>query len=542
MDRSGPRSDAFLLPFPVVKHCPARGASACQVFPGLGYRNRGSGFPKIRPRSPQVAQSRSSWRPRLLPSVDRRRAEYRHRPCPTSPQPGLSTRAPGPLSGGTHMSSFGAARCPGAGRRPVRDAGGRLRSLARPSRLSGPVAQTAKPAAAPARQPPPRSSRSWPSSSKQGQGELLGPLRSGRPVLGAQDQVTGPSAARPYTTASRRPQRKPGDIREVLEDEDAAYQTFWATNAIRVKGGDSGAGAEDRPPLGGRGALYASFDYKLEEPIKGKTVHESTPSSGASPTSTPTTSGASSATAARASTVGQHRHRRAVRPPGAGQAVPRQQRRRHVQPQLQLVRRGRHSRPPATTTATAPTRWAPWSATTAAPTRSAWRPAPSGSRQRLLPLRRGPDRLGQWMLAPTDLAARTPTSASARTSSTTPGARAVQQRPVHGGHRAGLGRGRDLRQWSNGNSGPDCQTSGSPGSRIINYSAGAYDINNAIAGFSSRGAGQDGEIKPNISAPGVNVRSSFPATPTALQRYVDGVAAPRRRGRAAVVGGTVAAR
>jgi subtilisin family serine protease len=65
-------------------------------------------------------------------------------------------------------------------------------------------------------------------------------------------------------------------------------------------------------------------------------------------------------------------------------------------------------------------------------------------------------------------------------------------------------------QWSNGNSGPSCQTSGSPGSRIINYSAGAYDINNNIASFSGRGTGQDGEIKPNISAPGVNVRSSLP--------------------------------
>jgi subtilisin family serine protease/N-acetylneuraminic acid mutarotase len=64
--------------------------------------------------------------------------------------------------------------------------------------------------------------------------------------------------------------------------------------------------------------------------------------------------------------------------------------------------------------------------------------------------------------------------------------------------------------WANGNIGPSCQTSGSPGSRIINYSVGAYDINNTIAGFSSRGAGQDGETKPNISAPGVNVRSSVP--------------------------------
>ncbi|MFU8874561.1 S8 family serine peptidase [Micromonospora sp. SL4-19] len=66
--------------------------------------------------------------------------------------------------------------------------------------------------------------------------------------------------------------------------------------------------------------------------------------------------------------------------------------------------------------------------------------------------------------------------------------------------------------WSNGNNGPGCQTSGSPGSRINNYSTGAYDINNNIASFSSRGAGQDGSIKPNISAPGVNVRSSVPGS------------------------------
>ncbi|MBY8870234.1 S8 family serine peptidase [Micromonospora sp. PLK6-60] len=66
--------------------------------------------------------------------------------------------------------------------------------------------------------------------------------------------------------------------------------------------------------------------------------------------------------------------------------------------------------------------------------------------------------------------------------------------------------------WSNGNSGPNCQTSGSPGSLTSNYSAGAYDINNTVASFSARGAGQGGTIKPNISAPGVNVRSSIPGS------------------------------
>ncbi|GAA1726393.1 hypothetical protein GCM10009809_22670 [Isoptericola hypogeus] len=64
--------------------------------------------------------------------------------------------------------------------------------------------------------------------------------------------------------------------------------------------------------------------------------------------------------------------------------------------------------------------------------------------------------------------------------------------------------------WSNGNNGPECRTSGSPGSRIINYSVGAYDSNGVVASFSSRGTGQDGEIKPDISAPGAGIRSSVP--------------------------------
>jgi subtilisin family serine protease len=63
--------------------------------------------------------------------------------------------------------------------------------------------------------------------------------------------------------------------------------------------------------------------------------------------------------------------------------------------------------------------------------------------------------------------------------------------------------------FSNGNSGPGCNTSGSPGMYNESYSSGAFDINNAIASFSSRGTGENGEIKPNLAAPGVNVRSSI---------------------------------
>ena len=65
-------------------------------------------------------------------------------------------------------------------------------------------------------------------------------------------------------------------------------------------------------------------------------------------------------------------------------------------------------------------------------------------------------------------------------------------------------------QFSNGNAGPSCNTAGSPGDYVQSYSAGAYDINNVIASFSSRGASAfGGEVKPNIAAPGVNVRSSI---------------------------------
>ena len=65
--------------------------------------------------------------------------------------------------------------------------------------------------------------------------------------------------------------------------------------------------------------------------------------------------------------------------------------------------------------------------------------------------------------------------------------------------------------FSNGNSGPGCGTAGSPGDYTESYAAGAYDINNVIAGFSSRGpSAVNGGLKPNVGAPGVNVRSSIP--------------------------------
>jgi subtilisin family serine protease len=66
--------------------------------------------------------------------------------------------------------------------------------------------------------------------------------------------------------------------------------------------------------------------------------------------------------------------------------------------------------------------------------------------------------------------------------------------------------------WAAGNEGPSCSSLRNPGSYPESYTMGAYDINNNIASFSSRGPSSFGgtNTKPNIAAPGVNVRSSVP--------------------------------
>ena len=120
---------------------------------------------------------------------------------------------------------------------------------------------------------------------------------------------------------------------------------------------------------------------------------------------------------------------------------------------------------------------------------------------------------GQWMLQPRDLNGQNP-DASKRPNiinnswgTTLPSNDPFMEDVTNAWTASGI-----FGSWSNGNNGPGCQTSGSPGSLTSNYSVGAYDINNNIASFSSRGAGQNGTIKPNIAAPGVNVRSSVPGS------------------------------
>ncbi|TMK85183.1 MAG: hypothetical protein E6G44_07910 [Actinobacteria bacterium] len=118
---------------------------------------------------------------------------------------------------------------------------------------------------------------------------------------------------------------------------------------------------------------------------------------------------------------------------------------------------------------------------------------------------------GQFMLAPTDLNGNNPDPSKRpdvvnNSWGSGSGSDTFYQATVNSWVAAGI-----FPQFSNVNAGPNCGTVRAPGSYINSYGAGAYDINNVIASFSSRGPSPfGGEIKPNISAPGVNVRSSVP--------------------------------
>jgi subtilisin family serine protease len=117
---------------------------------------------------------------------------------------------------------------------------------------------------------------------------------------------------------------------------------------------------------------------------------------------------------------------------------------------------------------------------------------------------------GQWMLAPKDLNGQNPRP---------------ELRPDVVNNSWGFGGGNSFYQatvqawvasgifpaFAAGNEGPGCSTLRSPGDYVESYTMGAHDINNNIASFSSRGPSDFGAfIKPNITAPGVSVRSSVP--------------------------------
>ncbi|WP_406453125.1 S8 family serine peptidase [Streptomyces sp. NBC_00876] len=118
---------------------------------------------------------------------------------------------------------------------------------------------------------------------------------------------------------------------------------------------------------------------------------------------------------------------------------------------------------------------------------------------------------GQWILAPTDHNGQNPKPDMAPdivNNSWGGGDTNFYQDIVKAWNAAGI-----FEAFASGNDGDGatCSTGHAPGSQADSYGVGAYDVNGKIADFSGFGPSVfDGSMKPNISAPGVNVRSTWP--------------------------------
>ncbi|MFJ6567988.1 S8 family serine peptidase [Streptomyces sp. NPDC091292] len=120
---------------------------------------------------------------------------------------------------------------------------------------------------------------------------------------------------------------------------------------------------------------------------------------------------------------------------------------------------------------------------------------------------------GQWILAPTDHTGRNPRPDLAPdivNNSWGGGDTTFYQDIVEAWNAAGI-----FEAFAAGNDGDGttCSTAHAPGSQAPAYGVGAYDVNGKIASFSGFGPSLvDGSMKPNISAPGVNIRSAWPGS------------------------------
>ncbi|MBM0231770.1 S8 family serine peptidase [Micromonospora sp. STR1_7] len=141
---------------------------------------------------------------------------------------------------------------------------------------------------------------------------------------------------------------------------------------------------------------------------------------------------------------------------------------------------------------------------------------------------------GQWVLAPTDLNGQNPRPDLrpdvVNNSWGGAGGDPWFQQTIAAWRAAGM-----FPVFSSGNDGPACGSAGSPGDNANAYAVGSYDVHNTISGFSGRGDATDPQsYKPNVAAPGSDVRSSVPGNGYAA---FDGtsMAAPHVSGTVALV-------
>ncbi|MFC8229436.1 S8 family serine peptidase [Streptomyces sp. NPDC057287] len=120
---------------------------------------------------------------------------------------------------------------------------------------------------------------------------------------------------------------------------------------------------------------------------------------------------------------------------------------------------------------------------------------------------------GQWILAPTDHNGQNPRPELAPdivNNSWGGGLTTFYQDIVEAWNAAGI-----FEAFAAGNdgNGVTCSTTRAPGAQAPTYGVGAYDSAGKIAGFSGFGPSLvDGSMKPNISAPGVAIRSAWPGS------------------------------
>ncbi|MEU9362832.1 S8 family serine peptidase, partial [Streptomyces sp. NPDC048301] len=120
---------------------------------------------------------------------------------------------------------------------------------------------------------------------------------------------------------------------------------------------------------------------------------------------------------------------------------------------------------------------------------------------------------GQFMLAPTDANGRNPRPelrphvVNNSWGSAAAGSDPWFEQTVQAWVAAGI-----FPVFSNGNEGPDCGTDANPANMKESYGVGAFDAAGDVASFSSRGPSENSDdlIKPNVSAPGVAIRSTYP--------------------------------